>query len=326
MCRYIVLFIYLFLIGQINLFCQFPIKLKPIIFSNKPIQIETSAYAGEDQLNLEGPYTKLNANYPVRGYGKWTVLSGKDYNFVNNFNPKTVFSGKYGNTYILRWTITNVKRTTYDDVTISFIEFKCGNNLVDNRDGKKYKTKLFGNQCWMLDNFNFGVFIKSKYTGLNHSDVSLNRSIEKYCYDNNEINCDLYGGLYDWNEIMNYTNKEKNQGICPDGWYIPSDNDWKTLEIFLGMEPNVCDERGWRGDNSNKFFEVGFLQINNSYPGKRNTKGDFSMLNIYQIFWNSTETDNLYGWYRNFQNTRIDIGREDTDKTFGISLRCIKDN
>jgi uncharacterized protein (TIGR02145 family) len=57
-----------------------------------------------------------------------------------------------------------------------------------------------------------------------------NGTIEKYCFDNTETNCDVYGGLYQWNEMMQYSTAPGVKGICPTGWHLPTDAEWCTLE------------------------------------------------------------------------------------------------
>jgi uncharacterized protein (TIGR02145 family) len=88
--------------------------------------------------------------------------------------------------------------------------------------GGYYKTLLIGNKCWLGDNLNIGTFAGNAATTTNDS------VIEKYCYGNNQTNCDIYGGLYQWNEAMNYSTVASSKGICPDGWHIPSAWEWQT--------------------------------------------------------------------------------------------------
>jgi uncharacterized protein (TIGR02145 family)/prepilin-type N-terminal cleavage/methylation domain-containing protein len=122
-------------------------------------------------------------------------------------------------------------------------EFICGENLVDTRDSKSYSTVQIGSQCWMAENFNFGVMVSSS---VHPSDNSI---LEKHCYNNIESNCDIYGGLYTLREAMYYSFLEGGQGICPDGWHLPSDNDFKQLEMNLGMSQAQADGAWWRGTN-----------------------------------------------------------------------------
>ena len=86
-------------------------------------------------------------------------------------------------------------------------------------EGKTYNTVLIGNQCWLKENLDVGTRIN-----LNQSPTN-NGIIEKYCYNDNPTNCDTYGGLYKWDEAMQYTTTEGAIGICPSGWHIPSDDD-----------------------------------------------------------------------------------------------------
>jgi len=65
-------------------------------------------------------------------------------------------------------------------------------------EGKTYNTVQIGDQCWMKENLNVGTMFD------NHLDMQDNFYLEKYCYDNNEAHCELYGGLYQWGEMMMY--------------------------------------------------------------------------------------------------------------------------
>ena len=82
--------------------------------------------------------------------------------------------------------------------------------------GQTYNTVLIGNQCWMKENLNIGTRIDFS------QDQTNNSIIEKYCYYDDELNCKKYGGLYQWSEMMQYTTIAGTQGICPDGWHLPT--------------------------------------------------------------------------------------------------------
>ncbi len=87
--------------------------------------------------------------------------------------------------------------------------FECGKILVDNRDADnhRYKTVQIGNRCWFAENLR----------------KSVNGSL---CYGSVEANCNLYGRLYNWNTAVH----SSSQGICPDGWHIPTDAEWAQLK------------------------------------------------------------------------------------------------
>jgi len=108
------------------------------------------------------------------------------------------------------------------------------------RDNKIYGTTKIGEQCWMSENMNVGTLLNS---ATNQSD---NGSIEKYCYDDLESNCDLYGGLYQWNEAMQYSTDDGSVGICPDGWYLATEFDWIILEGTIDSFYDSSDP-GWDG-------------------------------------------------------------------------------
>ncbi len=81
----------------------------------------SDAYAGNNQLNISGNQTYLNAGSPISGEsGLWEILSGEDGAFQDETNPATLFSGMQGETYTLRWTISNPCGSTYDEIIIGF--------------------------------------------------------------------------------------------------------------------------------------------------------------------------------------------------------------
>ncbi len=129
----------------------------------------------------------------------------------------------------------------------------CGQNFEDERNNQSYATIKIGDQCWMQENLNIGTLINSSS---NQSDNSI---IEKYCFSDNETNCDIYGGLYQWNEAMEY-DEENIEGICPDGWHIPTYNDWNTLINFVKEDnENICD--------SNSDYIAKSLASNSNWDG-----------------------------------------------------------
>jgi len=91
----------------------------------------------------------------------------------------------------------------------------CGLNYYDKRNGEVYGTVKIGSQCWMAKNMNVGTKVNS-LTG--DFEQTSNGIIEKYCHNNDISYCDVYGGLYEWPEAMQYSTTEGAQGICPEGF------------------------------------------------------------------------------------------------------------
>jgi len=194
----------------------------------------------------------------------------------------------------------------------------------------------------MAENLNVGTRINS---GLWEPVQTNNSTIEKYCYDNTESNCDIYGGLYQWNEMIQYAPFDDEtigttQGICPNGWHLPSDAEWKELEMYLGMNRTEADTTGWLGtDEGGKLKEAGTTHwpppntgaTNESgfsaLPGglRFNAGGVFINLGSNGYFWSATEYDNSTTWSRSLSDYDAHVYRENRDKEFGQSVRCLKD-
>ena len=184
--------------------------------------------------------------------------------------------------------------------------------------GKTYNIVQIGDQTWFAENLNVGTKINSTTGGFQQSD---NGTIEKYCYNNDEANCDRYGGLYEWTEAMQYTTIEGTQGICPDGWHIPTEGEYKTLETYVSdQSTKLIDENAKSGDSfTNK---TGFSAL---FAGIRYySSGDFSSLAISTYFWSSTEN----GSYASRMTLHYDYSNivfDGSSKGYGFSIRCLKD-
>ena len=199
--------------------------------------------------------------------------------------------------------------------------FTCGNDLTDQRDGQVYKTIQLGSQCWMAENLNIGSQVNGEII------PSDNGIIEKYCYQNSATSCEQYGGLYPWNELMGYSSAEGTQGICPDGWHIPSDQEVQDLEIFLGMSAtDAARSNVWRGSNQGLQLGAGGSSgFEVLYGGRRVTGGMFTAAEQYAYFWTSTASGDA-AWRRCLRPNDGTIGRYDSfPKDYGMSVRCLKD-
>lgn len=214
---------------------------------------------------------------------------------------------------------------------VKFVEvapkvFACGDSLVDPRDGQVYPTIKIGDQCWMGTNLNIGHMIEGAN---NQLDTAV---IEKYCYGDDPENCDRFGGLYQWNQVMGYTTEEGAQGICLPGWHVPSDEEWKTLEMALGMSENAVNMGGFRGVGiGDALKEGGSSGFEALMGGARNNWGGWQFIEGSDIefgyFYTSTEGENPNNAYRRcLRKDHSAVGRYSTwPKMFGLSLRCVKD-
>jgi uncharacterized protein (TIGR02145 family) len=185
-------------------------------------------------------------------------------------------------------------------------------------DGNTYTTVQIGIQQWMVENL--------RVTHTPDGDT-----IVSYCYDDDTSYARTFGRLYTWDVAMNGSVDESAQGICPDGYHIPSDDEWKKLEIHLGMTQSEADmENTWRGKGvGTKLGPGGTSGYEALYAGRLSPDGYYTFLNDYEYIWTSTENskDTNYAWRRCLSKYADDVGRWNTfPKTWAFSVRCIKNN
>jgi uncharacterized protein (TIGR02145 family) len=187
-------------------------------------------------------------------------------------------------------------------------------SLISDIEGNIYHTVEIGNQTWMKENLRV---TKSPEGG----------EITSYCYDDNVDNQSIYGRLYTWDVAMNGSVTEMAQGICPDGWHVSSDGEWKELEMFLGMTQQEADmENTWRGEGiGTALIKGGNSGYEALLAGRRDNRGSYTLLDQYEYVWTSTEYGS-YAWRRCLTSMDSRVGRWNTfPKTYAFSIRCIKD-
>ncbi len=217
---------------------------------------------------------------------------------------------------------------------VTELVFQCGMKIADPRDGKRYNTIKIGSQCWMAENLNAGTMISAD------TDQRNDGLIEKFCYQNLESNCDIYGGLYQWGETVNYLNNASNSctwstppagvvtGICPPGWHLPCYSEWDQLASVLGglsFAGGKMKERGtghWSAPNTGADNASGFTA---RAGGAHTSSGGFSGLNQDVWFWSVVETFSCGAetWWINYNYEFL--SPDNSLKTGGLAIRCLKD-
>jgi uncharacterized protein (TIGR02145 family) len=200
-------------------------------------------------------------------------------------------------------------------------------------EGQTYNTVQIMSQCWLKENLNVGAMINAPQLPAD------NNTIEKYCMGNYASYCNLVGGLYFWNELMNYTNQTGGQGICPDGWHVPSDMEWMILEGVADSEFPIGNmewpQSGWRGNDAGghlkqtgtEYWESPNTGATDVYgftalPGGYYVQGDFWGPGYKGIFW-SSESQGKY--IRQMDWEQQMIKRQGGGYSLAISVRCVKD-
>ncbi|MBL7046505.1 MAG: carboxypeptidase regulatory-like domain-containing protein [Candidatus Marinimicrobia bacterium] len=200
---------------------------------------------------------------------------------------------------------------------------------VTDIDGNTYQTLLIGNQKWMIENlkvthYRNGDAIQYVQSESSEPNVWENLSTGAYGYYNDDqSHQSTYGNLYNWYAV------DDNRNIAPEGWHVPTDDEWQTLVDYLGgssVAGGKLKEAGtthWNSPNSGATNESGFTALPGGYRSSRN--GSYSSLGYSGYFWSSSEYYNYYAWYRILNYNNSDVNRYNGNKDYGRSIRCIRD-
>ncbi len=281
------------------------------------------ANAGADIPFIPADSVLLEANAAENGNGTWSITNGKYGHFSNPHSARTWFIKDSSNlNFTLKWSINGKCSSSSDDLNISFFKLSkhpCpGAPTMTDDEGNIYPTVQIGNQCWMGKNLNIGRFVVSTASPFEHSDMSNNGIIEKYCLFNSTDSCKLYGGLYDWDEAMGYVTTEGARGICPSGWHIPTYEEWDILDrnFVFNVAGEVLKVNGPTG-------------FDGYFAGDRNEQGEFYSNGSSGFFWVSgtwTYDTLVEGYIRKLAACNGMIGQNHFPRKTGLSVRCIKNN
>ena len=264
-------------------------------------------------------------------------------------NPTHTYSAE--GVYTVSLTVTN---SFGSDTEIKMDYFTVTAPLID-YDGNVYSTIQIGSQLWMQENLKVTHYADGTalVDGTGAGNIANDYSSRYYfAYNDDESNVDTYGRLYTWAAVMegkisSDEDPSMVQGVCPAGWHVPSDDEWKELEIHLGMNKWDVNKTGWRGEEIglklkesstnywNQFYadkivtgtnESGFAALPagmNKY--ERIEPGLFKELSNTAAFWSTTESISSFAWGRRLHYKEAGVYRYDDYKYAGYSVRCIKD-
>jgi uncharacterized protein (TIGR02145 family) len=189
--------------------------------------------------------------------------------------------------------------------------------------GQWYTTVQIGTQCWMAENLNIGIQVPGA-TGQTN-----NGTIEKHCYLNVADSCTIYGGLYQWDEMMAYSTAEGARGICPAGWHIPSASQWDVLTNYAGgssvaaIHVKTAGYRYWKSPNTDATNSTGFSAVGGGtyrpYPYDY-----FYLIRESGIYWTSN-TNGSWAWRRDMDYINTSLTPYTCERFHSFSVRCIKD-
>jgi len=248
---------------------------------------------------------KLKGGIPLGG-----TYSGPGVNSLTGvFTPSVAGTG----TKTITYTYTNAAMCSANKSIHIIVQaapgFVCGNSLIDVRDNKAYPTVQIGGQCWMAANLNFGSILAST------QDQRDNCVSEKYCYNDNPVNCINQGGLYQWDELMQYDVTPADQGFCPPAWHIPTENDWNTLFanfINNGFAGSPLKYSGYSGFNALLF-------------GARHIDKSWDFQGFATFFWSSTLRSSTQAWAHGMNDPDPSVSVYPASRGNGFSVRCLHD-
>ena len=181
------------------------------------------------------------------------------------------------------------------------------NTFTDPRDGKIYQTVTIGNQVWMAENFAYAP-----------------SSGNFWAYDNDDTNVEIYGYLYDWQTALD---------VCPDGWHLPSDEEWRELSSSLGGYQAAGDklkatgtiEAGtglWHAGDSEATNKSGFTALPGGFGS---INGNFGSIGYNGFWWSTTEFVDGKIWTRYIWYKLSSLQPSRGSKTDAYSVRYVKD-
>jgi len=285
--------------------------------------VELSCYSFSIKSNLDNAFWSING------------IPQNNNESELNFNPTAAGSYSIKVGYVNQ----NCPYSATKEVIIE-VNQDCFQDVAFDCEGNAYKTVTIGDQTWMAENLR-----TTKYNDCTPIELAEDSAywVEKgvnslglYCYYNNDPNkyAATSGALYNWHTI-------NTDNLCPTGWHVPGDEEWTVLENYLssqglssssdmgtalksasgwglnsaGSNGNGDDLYGWNG------LPSGFRNHTNHFFGM-NDDNPISIDRVY--YWSATERNSEWSWYRSLSSNKA-FYRTDYNKTFGMSVRCLKD-
>jgi uncharacterized protein (TIGR02145 family) len=206
---------------------------------------------------------------------------------------------------------------------------------VTDIDGNVYRAVTIGTQVWMAENLKVTHYRDGNpIPNLTDNVAWTADTTGAYCfYENDTTRIMTYGMLYNWLAASDGRN------IAPAGWHVPSDTEWKQLEMYLGLSQAEADSTGWRGtDEGGKMKETGTTHWDSPNTGATNESGfsalpgglrfydgDFNGMGFYASFWSTTEFNSGTAWTHSLTVGNARVARDSDLKGDGFSVRCVKD-
>ena len=213
---------------------------------------------------------------------------------------------------------------------------KSGVYILTDYDGNNYKTVTIGQQVWMAEDLKVthypnGDTIPHITDNTAWANLNANNTDDAYCFYNNDNTTD-YGALYTYAAAIGDDWTKDNadgQGVCPDGWHLPTDAEWTTLTDYLGGESvagGKIKEIGtthWISPNTGATNSSSFSALPGGY--RYGSTGTFRTAGYRGLWWSATEYNGYYAYCRGLRYNYSDVSRSYDPKSGGFSVRCVRD-
>nr|WP_320120384.1 fibrobacter succinogenes major paralogous domain-containing protein [uncultured Marinifilum sp.] len=253
-------------------------------------------------------------------YFKFKEVSGKGKGELTI----TIKGLKWEEKYCLKAFASNENGTTYTEA-FEFTTPEIYGSFTDERDGNVYRTVEIGSRTWMVDNLKYlpqvypieeGNPLKAYTYVRDYSGTDVNEAKETSSYKKGYV----------------YYNLVAAQLSCPEGWHLPTDEEWIQLELEMGMDNEEAQSFGKRESLTHSDIEQGIYITGFDvffYCGSRyqNIDGTGVLWPVGTEFWTNTELESGDYLYRSFSKNRDDkqLERRSIHKSVGICVRCVKD-
>ena len=283
---------------------------------------ERETAIGICETSKEGAVSKFDGSYYICENGAWRASANEiENNLGACVTSREEETRKLGDVYYC------CKSKTWTLVS---------GTLIDSRDNKTYKTITIGSQTWMAENLNYSD--SATYEGMKG---------RSWCYDNKPENCTKYGRLYNWAAAMDSAGKWSTnakgcgysgvclstppvRGICPEGWHLPTHDDFSSLFDAVGGEPFAAGKlkstSGWEENPGNGTDSFGFSTLPAGSYDPNSIKPSYGE-GLYAIFWCSGYGDYM-SHYADLSSDCTSCGEVhlyETSRHYGFSIRCLKD-
>ncbi len=250
-------------------------------------------------------------------------------------------------TYYVRAYATNEHGTAYGDTLPFTTLFGCGISTVQDYDGNVYNTVQIGSQCWTKENLKTTHYTNG--TAIPLGSTTSTTVAYRYNPNNDAANVATYGYLYNWPAVMNGETPSNAipsgvQGICPNGWHVPSDREFQEMEFAVGMSASdtvrqqfrgnivsrLCGNTGWSSSSvANAAGNISTENRNstdfNACPAGYYNAGSSTGFGQEAEYWTATMYNSDSSFRRDCIYTNVGINRTAFNKNRGFSVRCVHD-